>query len=119
MKDTEIHIGLDKNLVRDFLAEQIALSWDSEIIEGNFTGLEGVDLSIALKEAELKKVQAELDKLRTRKAIIGIIEGYGWTEFDVSDEVSKASTGSKFRWNFIGTQEEYELLLQKINESNE
>ena len=117
MKSTEIHEGLENKEIRDFLSMTFVKSFEESTkskmkdIDGN---LKGIDLRIAVVERDLAAINNELTGLKEMKAVQIIVEKQGWQEFDVSDETFN-DTGYKMWMNFIGTQKEYDKLIDKIN----
>ena len=126
MKDNEIHKGLDKAEIRDFLSQSI-YNYYSEQTEINTKhntdsaeicrNYNGIDYTIKYYELDIERSQKILKAATNLKATQIIIEQMGWDEHDVSDEVRK--TNDKYCLSFIGTQNEYDLLMKKINKEKE
>ena len=63
---------------------------------------------------QIKFQEKRLKIAELRKGLTMVLKHHGWEEFDVSDETVK-QTGETLCLSFIGTQEEYDFLLTKIN----
>lgn len=103
MKNQHIHKGLDKSEIRDFLGKRI------------FKGL-SVHSPQYIKK-QIKELQEELILAQQEEAIITITKLIGWNGFDISDEIEDYSTDTYM--NFVGTEEEYQDLINKIKEKKE
>lgn len=125
MKDTEIHNGLDNDLLRDFLSKSSVESY--EHVKSNkknppshseFKGAtSGLDWSISSALVRISNEKLELDRLEKLKAILIIAGMNDWEEYDVSDHVSKTSYDS-FCYSFFGTKDEYDNFM-KVNNFEE
>ena len=116
MKDTEIHNGLDKKEIRDFLSESIVKVYNKEIDnrkEYDFNGLSGLDISIKRLKIQIHNNENELNKLNTLKAVLTLSKNFNWEEWDVSDFVEK--TDKRLCRNFFGTEEEYNNFMIENN----
>lgn len=123
-KNSEIHNSLDKKEKRNFLAISIVKNHEEyrntkvDVPQCCFdknNEFEGIEIAIKRVETELFNKQAELNFLKTNFAILKTAELNGWKEFDVSDETLRDS--KYFLWSpFIGTQEEYEKLIETLKE---
>jgi len=124
MKDTEIHNGLDNELLRNFLSDSSVEAY--EYVKSNkkdspshygFEGASsGLDWSIECSKVRLFNEKLELDRLEKFKAIFIIAGMNGWEEYDVSDHVS--GTPNTMYRSFFGTKEEYETFM-KVNNFEE
>ena len=56
--------------------------------------------------------------VENKQAILQLIGNKGWKEHDVSDDIHN-DTKHKLSMNFIGTDEEYKVLIEKIYENHE
>ncbi len=117
MKNSQIHDGLDRKEIRDFLAITQCRLFEKSIETVQMTAppdhtnlrewaLKNIDEQIA-------NLQRQKDVLRQRYALQTIIADNGWSEYDVSDDTTN-DTGNKLPMNFIGTDEEYKSLMSKI-----
>lgn len=113
MKDVDIHNNFPDKELRDFFAEQIG-SYPSRV-EADLTGLTGIDATIALGEAEVVNAQNALKMLKRHKVIGELMADKGWGEFDVSDCIEKTLPYWKC---FIGTQEEFDELMEESFEKS-
>ena len=120
MKNSEIHKGLDKKEIRDFLSlslvklmeEQINIS-KSNIIIPRSDDTYGYSIELAKRDIEYHSNLLQIYK--NIQAIIQIAKMNGWEEFDVSDITTKDIVNHKLKMNFIGTKKEYDFLLLQIN----
>lgn len=111
MKNTDIHNGLERKEIRDFLSMTQVELWTKRINNKKRTieykGQEfAMEWGILDAEAQLEYDQENLNILKNTKSIIDLIAVCGWQEFDVSDE-TKNDTGHTLCMHFIGTQKEY------------
>lgn len=116
MKNSQIHTGLEKKDLRDYLSVAIVKTYEDEFAIGELkvSYAAGIDYSINALEAEIKQKQERLSILKDRRAIMSIIKMNNWQEFDVSDETQKdLSYGMSM--NFIGTEQEYESFLKQLS----
>lgn len=100
MKNSEIHNELDDKEIRNFLAKEL---YKSRII-----GCVGVKYI----EVEIERLQKNLEAAKRYEGIVSLIEKMNWKEFDIGDYVHY---DSETYFPFLGTQEEYERLKDKIN----
>ena len=111
MKNSEIHKGLDKKEVRDFLSKQMAdssLPWKEP--EGQINSSDPIEWGIERAKIAIGFGNFQLKNLEIRKAIIILINKMGWEEFDVSEYV--ILEGNRYL-HFIGTKEEHEKIYLK------
>ena len=119
MKNSEIHNGLEKQEIRDFLSIQLVKLWDEEMENKKptlpYSRLEDDPFEWSIKdaEAEIEMHKMRLVILKQKQAIVRLIAMNGWKEFDVSDQVEK-DMPYKLKMNFIGTDEEYKILQPKL-----
>jgi adenine C2-methylase RlmN of 23S rRNA A2503 and tRNA A37 len=118
MKNSEIHNGLDKKEIRDFLSQTLV-----KFMEEQFENAQSVPIphhddiyeySIQKTEQDIKYHTKQLQIYKGMQATIQLIKMNGWQEFDVSDETEK-DTKHILKMNFIGTEKEYDFLLLQIN----
>ena len=91
LNNTQIHQTLPNANVRDHLALMIEQNWSG--------------LSVQYIEAEIKKLQADLQRCKAYEAAESMIQHLGWKQHDLSGETVK---DGEYWLPFIGTQEEYE-----------
>lgn len=125
MKDIEIHNGLDNKEIRDYFSKGL-IDFETEernllqefqeekresyqhIVRGDV--LSYVQNSIKQSELEIK-LHTKLLAIQQRKlAVFILIREKGWSEFDVSEHVTKTLDGV-MTMSFIGTEEEYKTQI--------
>tara|TARA_R110000772_G_scaffold95789_3_gene194167 strand:- start:14294 stop:14668 length:375 start_codon:yes stop_codon:yes gene_type:complete len=124
MKDTEIHNGLDNELLRNFLSNSSVETYeyvksnkkDSPSLYGFEGATSGLDWSISCSKIRSFNEKLEFDRLEKLKAILIIAGMNGWEEYDVSDYVGK--TSDILYRSFFGTKEEYDNFM-KVNNFEE
>lgn len=100
MNNEDIHKGLDKQEIRDFLAKQLRdASKDGGMVPSEYL------------EKEIAKLQATLKTSKTREATLQLIKICGWDWYDTSDYVLY---NSETYFDFIGSKEEYEKVFGKL-----
>jgi len=109
MRNSEIHNGLDKADVRDVIAQGLINSYGRE------SSVYGYSSGTRLEQAaeKLRIAKENYEAIKEQEAFITIMKSLGWEEFDVSDETFKDHE-EKFWLSFIGTQEEYEVLIKQL-----
>lgn len=118
IKNKDIHNGLEKSEIRDFLSEglltilRLELDNKKEVVLSN--GKYDLDYHIREAQANLNYWKTNLQLLHNKAAILSLIEQSNWEEHDVSDET--LLDGNDFYMSFIGTKEEYETFI-KNNQS--
>ena len=114
MKGTEIHNGLDKKEIREYLSKALAESYKKGYAHAPLliVGETASDRAISRLENSIidniKLIQIHKDRL----AICQIIRKEGWIENDVSEYVA-SEDGIGYR-SFLGTELEYEKLLEEL-----
>ena len=118
MKNSEIHNGLDKKEIRDFLSIGLLKLYEEENENKKETfpyNREDVfEWCIKDAEAQIKFLKKYIQINRSRQAITTLIKMGAWEEWDVSDETEKDLPYS-LAMNFIGTKKEYDHLIELIN----
>ncbi len=104
MKNVDIHNGLKDKEIRDFLSQSIPKISD-------FVGNE-----IHCREM-IEKYQKGLVIAQKYSGALRLLEQMGWSEHDVSDDIDDFEPDTYF--DFIGTKEEYHLLLEKAKKELE
>lgn len=99
MKSDDIHVSLEGKEVRDFLGKQYR--------RVSMLGLGG---SVEWLEKRIAELQEQLKNRKEYLAVTSLINSQGWEAFDVSEYVPYNDA----YFNFIGTEEEYEALVEKI-----
>lgn len=115
MKNSEIHVSFDLHEVRDFLSQQLASSWEpiSQETMPLSSSMDTYDWAIEAAKRSRTVADAQVKSLELKKAINILIEKMEWKEHDVSEETIKDCAW----WlSFIGTDDEYVDLLNKIKE---
>ena len=120
MKNSEVHNGLDKREIRDFLAISLAKNFEAEVKKDEtsipYNQNDSMGWSIRNAEKDLVKAQEKLRILKERSAILQMIELNGWEEFDISDETEKDLQYALYL-SFIGTEKEYNKLVKSIEKN--
>ena len=98
MKNRDIHKGLDKAEIRDFLAERLLKS----AIECRYTSTEFI-------QSHIDELQVQLNHAKTLEAIQQRMLDNGWTDYDVTEEIEDYDNTKYIP--FIGTAAEYEKQL--------
>lgn len=117
MIDTEIHKGLEKSEIRDFLSGSLRDQYEDIYNVKKYTAIDknGIDWSIANAEAEVKYHKKHLDILKNIRSLSVIIKMNGWRDHDVFDHVKK-SDGKEYCAMFIGTDEEYNEFIKQFKD---
>ncbi len=100
MNNDDIHKGLEKQEIRDFLAKQLAES-----------GKNGGMLPSEHIKKDIEKLQVILKASEIREAVLQLIKVCGWDWYDISDYV-KYNPETYFE--FIGTKEEYKKIFGEL-----
>lgn len=100
IKNSDIHNGLEKSEVRDFLSEGLRT-----ILRLEAENKKEVIVHIREAQANINYWKVKLQLLHNKAAILSLIEQSNWEEYDVSNET--VADGNNFYRNFIGTKEEY------------
>jgi len=121
MKNSEIHHGLEKSEIRDFLSigllklnkEESENQKENVLLKHNILLDRDDSFEWCINDAKAQIIFLEkyIRINRSRQAIITLIKMNGWEEFDVSDLTTETDTMC-----FIGTAEEYNKLLSKIED---
>jgi hypothetical protein len=117
MKSSEIHNGLDKKEIRDFLSMQFVRLYEDEQ-QNQKMGIhvhyeDPFEWAIRDAEAQIVYLKRYIEINKSRQAVRQLIVANGWDEWDVSDETQN-DLHTKLKMNFIGTKEEYDDLLRVI-----
>lgn len=99
MDNKDIHNGLNKKEIRDFLAQYI----HKERFLGRYSEIEYL-------EKELERIKERLVHCRNHKAVLTLIESNGWKDFDL-DIIVPYNEDTYFP--FIGTKEEFKALEKR------
>lgn len=121
MKNSKIHLGFEKSYLRDFFAISLVRNLEKEmsnkrkkVFKDDEFVKNALDYRIKLAENEIKFQKKEIEIIKQKKSLLLLMENENWGEFDVSDETEK-DFDSDYWLSFIGTQEEFEFFIQKIN----
>jgi hypothetical protein len=121
-KSTEIHIGLSDKEVRDFLSKSMSEMFDKECTnkkpENPYDGKNSLEWALRDAEGEVIRYKKVIEFLHQKIALRSLIIERGWDEHDVSDYTINDS-GFRLHLSFIGTTEEYENLMVKLEEERE
>lgn len=104
MENKDIHNGLDKKEIRDFLAKM-------RIKEGSSCNYMPLEV-ISTLEKQIIHNQEVILNIKAYSAINELIKSCGWNTFDVSNDISKYDPKTYFE--FIGTDEEFKTLEKKV-----
>jgi hypothetical protein len=116
MKCSEIHEGLPQKEIRDFLSQQMVKAFEDDFNNEKKhvpNTYDGFDWAIRNCLADIEHQTKLLENLKTKQAIMKLVETNGWIEHDVSDEVYN-DTDYKLGMSFIGTDEEHNILMKQI-----
>lgn len=97
MQNINIHQGMDKKEIRDFLAKELQKGFAEAPIE--------------FLENEIKRLQECLERSKKYEACMTLIRQNGWEIFDISDDIADYHKETYFP--FVGTEEEKNLLKSK------
>jgi hypothetical protein len=126
MKNSQIHKGLDKKEIRDFLSTSLVKLFQEQVDNANKIEIPHTEnpyeYSIKKLEQDIEYNTKQIEIYKGIQAVMLIIkmnkweefEMNKWEEFDVSDDTEKDNLHI-LKMNFIGTQKEYDFLLTKIN----
>ena len=101
MHNSDIHKNFDRSDVRDFLAQEFERAQ-----------AESGGANVEWLMAEIKRYEELLINAQRLKATIELMEVCGWTDWDISEEVPY---DSDTYFPFVGTEEEHEELLARID----
>lgn len=119
MTASKIHEGLDKSEIRDFLSKSMVdilhQEADSSKVKRTpaFNREDPMQWAIDQANAEIDFWKFQLEKAIAKKSVIQLIKMNGWEEHDISDYIS-LENGKRFCPTFIGTDEEFKKLLEKL-----
>lgn len=105
MDNENIHNGLKNKEIRDYLSKTRHKEY-----RGGYTD------NVEWFEKQIKEFEVMLEHAKIVRAINQLIESNRWEEFDVSELIE---WNHETYFSFIGTQEEYEMLIEKIKKENE
>jgi hypothetical protein len=121
MLDTEMHIGFEDAELRNGIGFGLANNYlpitDTYKLpypSNDATDIERILYRISLKNLEIERIKLDVKREENILAFYTVMQFKGWKEFDVSEVVTK--TGTHFV-SFIGTEEEYKTLLERIHEA--
>jgi hypothetical protein len=117
MKSTEIHNGLPEKEIRDFFAKSMSGMFDKECankkVEISYDRTNPFDWSIKNDEAQIVVLKRNIELAHQKIALHDLLKDKGWDEWDVSDYTFNDS-GFKLHLSFIGTKEEYDQIMIKL-----
>jgi hypothetical protein len=119
MENSEIHNGLDKKIIRDYISISFCELFDlqkeikrqtppTELIQQNV-----YEYEVKRIEADIKELKAHLQIANKKFVLYELMKMNGWSEYDISDETQKDLSYTLYM-NFIGTEEEHSTLLAQI-----
>jgi hypothetical protein len=123
MKNSEIHNGLEKKEIRDFLGIQLLRLYEEEVMNKkptfpyNRNAVDPFEWSIKDTEAQIETLKKSLDVLKGKQAIVKLIAMNGWNEYDISDIIERDMPYS-LKMNFIGTEKEHSELQKILRDDN-
>lgn len=119
MKSTEIHNGQPEKEIRDFFAKSFSEMFDKECankkVEIPYDRTQPFEWSIKNDEAQIVVLKRNIELAHQKIALLSLLKDKSWGEHDVSDYTLNDS-GYKLHLSFIGTTEEYENLMVKLEE---
>ncbi len=116
MKNSEIHQGLDKQEIREYLSRAMNDTYKVSETNPPFpSNLKPLEYAIKTSETIIEEHLELIKVYKKRQAITILIEQEGWSEHDVSDETIN-DIGNLMSLNFVGTETEYNSLISKIEE---
>jgi hypothetical protein len=122
MKSTEIHNGLPNKEIREFLSKSMSEIFDKECnnkkAEIPYDRESSLEWAIKDAEAQIVMLKKSIEIIHQKIALRSLITEKGWDEWDVSDYTVNDS-GFKLWLSFIGTKEEYDELMVKLEEEKE
>ena len=123
MNCTEMHDGLPEKVIRDFLSQQMVKAYEAENnnkkVSTNHRDFDDTfEWAKHDARAQIKYLKQYIINVENKQAILQLIGNKGWKEHDVSDDIHN-DTKHKLSMNFIGTDEEYKVLIEKIYENHE
>jgi hypothetical protein len=117
MKSSEIHNGLPEKELRNYFANALSETFDKNMtnqkVEIPYDKNHPFDWSIKNDEAEIARLKRNIEITYQKIALISLIKERGWEEHDISDYTTN-DTNHKLWFSFIGTKEEYDELMVKL-----
>lgn len=126
IKDTEMHVGLPDNEIREFFSTSLRDNQTTEMecvskYQKNLQSVYSRNIkkedfgylhnSINIAKINIAHHQDTLKYLNINLSLLTLMKEKGWKEHDVSDHIGRS--GTHFL-NFIGTDAEYSDLLEKL-----
>lgn len=119
MKSSEIHNGLERKEIRDFLSKSMSEMFEKECSnkkpENPYDGFNPLEWAIRDAEGEVIRYKRVIDLLHQKIALRSFVTERGWEEYDVSDYTVNDS-GFRLHLSFIGTKEEYYQIMVILEE---
>jgi choline kinase len=117
MKNSDIHNGLLEWEVRKLIAHELEtihnMDMENQIVKVPYDREDVWGYVVQDCKNQIKFFQERMKIAELRKGLSMLIAMRGWEEFDVSD-VTVRNPGQNYYQSFIGTSEEYDELLEKI-----
>lgn len=118
MNDLTIHEGLTDASTRDAICDGLLATYFTDekvkptmLYPHNSSTTDKIVWSICDRQDKIKAIEKDIERDKTRLALITLMELKGWAEHDISDEISK---GGEYNRTFIGTEEEYNNLIKNL-----
>ena len=120
MKAKDMHNGMDRKELRDFFSLSISRTYQKEAenkisLPSSSDYPDSLEWMIRRSELELKFWKKDLEINKERYSLVTLMKSQGWSDHDVSDQIGKDLESGLFL-NFIGTKQEYQLLLTEIEQ---
>ncbi len=108
MENKDIHNGLSEKEVRDYLSKQ----YQKEGYKCNWNP------DVKFLEKELERHKKMLEAANIFNGIKALIKLQGWKTFDVFDEISDYEDDEDIYFEFMGTEEEFKVFIEKLKKEN-
>jgi hypothetical protein len=130
MKDTEIHNGMENEIMREFFANNLVEIHGSECsnartfesdkqaiyrLPNDRSDFGSLRNSISRKKIELNFEKTALALLEKKLCVLILMREVGWSDYDISEYIP--CSGEHYRC-FIGTEKEHENLISKLEKEN-
>lgn len=114
MKDIDVHQGLDKKEIRDFLSNELAKNSTRDIKARrvSYNSNNPFQSAIDSADSQIEYWTKIKNNSLASKVIFDLINSNGWSEHDISDYTTKTND---YYISFIGTEEEYNKLVETLN----
>lgn len=119
MKDTEIHNGLENQIMRDTISLNLSLregenyKVDYSTYDYNFENTELILWKIQNFDKQIIHIKKLKQFFSDKLAWVTLMNNYGWQEYDVSDVADRINYDVNWK-PFIGTEQEYEKFIEQF-----